>query len=299
VALLFGKNTSKAYLYASLTVLFWSTVATAFKIALREMSNVQMLLVANTTSLFVFLVVLIVNRKTADLRKTDVAGLCLSSLQGLLNPFAYYLILFKAYSILPAQVAQPANFVWPIVLMALSALLLKQPLRTKGVLALFISFIGILILSSQGDLRSFVVAEPLGVGLALLSSLVWALFWVLNLKDKRDNMSKLFFGSLFSTIYVLLLSYATGDVYDIFSKPIIPAIYIGFFEMGITYIVWLRALQLAESTGNISNFIYLTPFVSLIFIRFVLHEKLYYTSVIGLCFIVGGILVGQLKRSPE
>jgi drug/metabolite transporter (DMT)-like permease len=82
-----------------------------------------------------------------------------------------------------------------------------------------------------------------------------------------------------------------------FSKPITAAIYVGFFELGITYTFWLKALQLSETTGKISNFIYLTPFVSLIFIHSVLHERLYYTSVIGLCLIIGGILVGQIKKS--
>lgn len=90
-------------------------------------------------------------------------------------PGLYHLIVFKAYTLLPAQVAQPANFIWPVVLMLLSAPLLKQPLNLIGILALLISFTGVIILSGQGDFGSFRIVEPLGVGLALLSSLVWAL----------------------------------------------------------------------------------------------------------------------------
>jgi len=51
-----------------------------------------------------------------------------------------------------------------------------------------------------------------------------------------------------------------------------------------------------QNAGKIANFIYLTPFLSLIFIRLILHEKLYYTSLIGLCLIIGGILVGKTKK---
>ena len=142
------KNQAKAYFYASLTVFLWSTVATAFKIALRDLNNIQLLVIANITSLLVFTVLLLSQGKMHSLKNLTVAGLGLSALQGLLNPFAYYLLVFKAYSLLPAQIAQPANFVWPVVLMLLSAPLLKQPLRLTGVAALLISFAGVLILSS-------------------------------------------------------------------------------------------------------------------------------------------------------
>jgi drug/metabolite transporter (DMT)-like permease len=293
------KNQTKAYLYASLTVFFWSTVATAFKIALRDLHYIQLLVVANFISLLVFTLLLLAQRKMHLLGSVTLPGLGLSALQGLLNPFAYYLFVFKAYSLLPAQVAQPANFIWPVVLMLLSVPLLKQPLRLTGIAALLISFTGVLILSSQGNLGTYRIVEPLGIGLALLSSIVWALFWIINLKDTRDNLVKLFLSSLFSALYVLVLAFATDSLVPIFKKNLLAPVYIGLFEMGITFAFWLKALQLSDATGKVANFIYLTPFISLIFIHFILHERLYYTSVIGLCLIVGGILIGRIKNAPR
>lgn len=290
------KNQTKAYLFASLTVFFWSTVATAFKIALRDMHYIQLLVVANITSLLIFTILLLTQGKFKLLRETTLHGIGLSALQGLLNPFAYYLLVFKAYSLLPAQVAQPANFIWPVVLMLLSVPLLKQPLKITGIAALLISFAGVLILSSQGNLSTFSIVEPLGIGLALLSSVVWSLFWITNLKDDRDNLVKLFLSSLFSVFYVVILALVTHNLAPIQGKLLYAPIYIGLFEMGITFAFWLRALQLSDATGKVAGFIYLTPFISLIFIHFILHERLYYTSVIGLCLIVGGILTGRIKN---
>ncbi|HOV90130.1 MAG TPA: DMT family transporter [Syntrophorhabdaceae bacterium] len=285
-----------AYLYASLTVFLWSTVATAFKIALREMNNIQVLLVANVTSFFVLCFFIVIQKKFSEIKRSGLYGLGLSMLQGFLNPFLYYLFVFKAYSLLPAQVAQPANFVWPIVLMLMSAPLLKQPLKIKSILGLCISFIGVLILSSQGQILSYRIVEPLGIGLALMSSVIWSFFWIINLRDLRDDLIKLFLSSFFSMIYVSILAWWTDDILSILFLPLAPAVYIGLFEMGITYIIWLRALRFSDTTGKVSNFIYLTPFVSLIFIHLVLKEDLYYTSFIGLCLIVGGILIGQIKK---
>lgn len=290
------KNQSRAYLYAALTVFFWSTVATAFKIALTDMNSIQLLVVANITSFIVFALLILMQGKTILLRKTTVSEIGLSAFQGLLNPFTYYLLVFQAYSLLPAQVAQPANFIWPVILMLLSAPLLKQPLRITGMAALLVSFSGVLILSSQGQLGRFRIVEPLGIGMALLSSIAWALFWIVNLKDQRDDLVKLFLSSLFSAIYILILAQATGNLSTISGKSLVAPIYIGLFEMGITFAFWLKALQLSESTGKVANFIYLTPFISLIFIHFILHEKIFYTSFIGLCLIIGGILLGRMKK---
>ncbi len=85
-------------------------------------------------------------RQGLNVKKKDIA---FSALMGALSPFAYYLVLFKAYEMLPAQVAQPLNMVWPIVLVFLSVILLKQKISSKSFIALFISFIGVYFISSQ------------------------------------------------------------------------------------------------------------------------------------------------------
>jgi len=290
------KNQSRAYLLALITVIFWSTVATAFKIALRDLNYIQLLLVANFTSLIVYSVILMVRRSPRSLHVPTLHEIGLSAIQGFLNPFGYYLVLFKVYSILPAQVAQPVNFIWPVILMLLSVPLLKQPLRKTGILALLVSFIGVIILSTQGNLASFNILEPFGIVLALSSSLIWSLFWIMNLKDKRDGVQKLFLSTLFSMGYIILLALLTGNFMPVFAKPPYAAIYVGLFEMGISFVLWLTALQLSESTARVSNLIYLTPFASLVFIHFVLGEQLYYTSFVGLCLIVAGILIQEIKK---
>jgi drug/metabolite transporter (DMT)-like permease len=289
-------NQSKAYLYALLTVLSWSTVATAFKIALRELNYIQVLVVANAVALCVYGVILLFRREPVKILPLSGRYLGFSTAQALLNPFGYYLILFKVYSILPAQIAQPVNFIWPVVLMLLSAPLLKQPIKMTGLAALLISFAGVVVLSSQGNLVHFRIKEPLGIALALSSSVVWSLFWIINIKDKRDDVLKLFLSSLISLVFVTVLAAVTDNLSFLFTGPLLPAAYIGLFEMGIPFVLWLKALQLSESTSKISNLIYITPFLSLIFIHTILKERLYYTSLIGLALIVAGILVQRIKK---
>ena len=62
---------------------------------------------------------------------------------GLLNPVAYYLVLFKAYTILPASVAQPLNMIWPIVLVILAVPILRQRISWFSLGAMVLSFSGV------------------------------------------------------------------------------------------------------------------------------------------------------------
>jgi len=78
-------------------------------------------------------------------------------------------------------------------------------------------------------------------------------------------------------------------------KGLLGAVYIGLFEMGITFVAWSKALVLSKTTAKVSNFIYLVPFLSLIVIHFTVGEKILFSTIIGLVFIVAGIIIQQRK----
>jgi drug/metabolite transporter (DMT)-like permease len=74
------------------------------------------------------------------------------------------------------------------------------------------------------------------------------------------------------------------------------SVYIGIFEMGLTFFFWLKALSLAKTTDKVSNLVYFAPFISLLFVHFILSEPVYYTTPAGLVLIIGGILI-QTRKS--
>jgi len=289
------KRLSKAYIYALLSVLLWSTVATAFKLGLQTLSPLYLILTATTFSLLTFFVVILIQGKTRELFTVTWTGLGKSALLGALNPFGYYLILFQAYSLLPAQVAQPLNMVWPITLALLSAPLLKQKITIRNIVAILISFVGVVFISSQGSFSGMGNTNPTGALLAIGSSVIWALFWILSVLDKRDEIFKLFWNFAFGLFYLLIAAFLFTDFSWPNPKGIPAAIYIGLFELGITYILWMKAMQLSENNAKTGNLIFLSPFLSLVFIHFILGETIYYTTFIGLAFIVSGIWYQQKK----
>ncbi|MCK9627900.1 MAG: DMT family transporter [Bacteroidales bacterium] len=282
-----------------LVAIFWATVATAFKIALAEMCYVQLLLISSITALIVC---------TFELFRTAKAGMALRTVtdngakrlpllmfQAMLTPFLYYLVLFKAYSLLPAQIAQPLNYSWQVVLILMMSVLYKRHLKLSQVSGVLICFAGVVSLSLNGkaDLAGSLSVE--GISLALGSSVIWASYWISKLKNEIDPVVELFYNFLFGTIYLAILSVFYPMEWPS-TKGLLAGIYVGIFEMGLTFILWTKALRLAENKIVLTQITYLSPLLSLIFIHYILGEAITPLTIAGLALVIGGIYIGNRKE---
>jgi drug/metabolite transporter (DMT)-like permease len=284
------KNQRKAYVFALMAVMCWSTIGSAFKLSLRYTDFLTLLVVASIVATAVLSLVLIIQRKTAFLRSIKIRDLGGSAVMGLLNPFLYYVVLLQAYDRLPAQEAGTLNYIWPLVLVMLSIPILKQKIHFTSILAVLVSFFGILLISTHGKLASMEFHDPAGVLLALGSAIFWALYFILNIRDPRPDLEKIFLNFGFGTIYILIFFLLRGDFRMPVWQGFAGGVYLGLFEMGIPFVLWLKALNYSTTTAKVSNLIYLSPFISLILIHFVVGETILLSTIAGLVFIVGGIL---------
>jgi len=289
------KQQRQALLLGLCAVLFWSTVATAFKLSLRSLSPIELLLYSSFFSTLVIGAILCYQGKFHLVFQCSRKEYLLSIFLGLLSPFLYYLILFKAYDLLPAQQAQPINYTWAITLSLLSVPLLKQKVRWQQWLALVISYCGVVVISTEGKPFSLHFTDSFGVALALISTVIWALYWIFNTRDKRDPVVGLFVNFCFSFPFILLYYLVSSDLRVPPINGLLGAAYVGVFEMGICFVLWLLAMKLTTSTARISNLIFLSPFLSLIFIHFLLGEDILPATFIGLSLIVLGLLCQRIK----
>jgi len=211
---------------------------------------------------------------------------------GALNPFIYYLLIFAAYERLLAQVAQPLNQIWGILLAAISAWRFGRRIKSAQWVGMGLSFVGVLILVTQGRFDTFQVDSPVGVVMALSSAFIWAFYWLINMDDACDPLWRLFLNFAFGFFFI--------SAYCLFTKNWPQqseafgwgaALYIGVFEMGVTTLLWLIALKTVKDTTKVSGLIYLVPFVSLFFISQVAGETIHLSSVFGLILVVGGQLM--------
>ncbi|XOV88544.1 MAG: DMT family transporter [Pseudomonadota bacterium] len=289
-------NTTRAFGYAGLTVFFWSTVATAFKLALQILDIYQLILYACLTSCLVLLTALWIQGEIALLGATFRQHWRITLISGLINPLAYYLVLFAAYDQLPAQVAQPINYTWAIVLTVLSVVILGQRITRRDIFATLVCYSGVVLICIQGEWRLPAASLP-GIALALGSTLLWATYWIINIRDPRDSTIALTLNFLVALPAALLLCSVMSSPVDVSVTGLGAAVYIGLFEMGLAFLFWSRALKLAPNTSRVSNLIFLSPFVSLLLIHNILGETIHLTTWIGLVVIISGLLIQQLPRT--
>ncbi len=286
----------RAYGYALATVLLWSTVASAFKLSLRHLDPPQLLLYSTAVSTLVLAGILAAQGRLGVVFSYSPAQYRRSLLLGLLNPFLYYLVLFQAYDLLPAQEAQPLNYTWAITLALLSVPLLGQRLGLGDALGGLVSYAGVVVLSTRGDLLALRFSDPLGVALTLGSTVLWALYWIGNTRDDRDPVAGLLLNFLFALPFVFVYCAVVSDVRVADPRGLLGAVYVGVFEMGVTFVLWLRALRLSESAARVGNLIFLSPFLSLVFIHTFVGEAILPSTLAGLALIVAGLGVQQVLR---
>jgi len=298
----------RAVLMASFVVLAWATVATAFKIALSGMSVVLLLFIATLVTLVIsFCEVIRRGELTEAIKSMKVPGsIATSALMGFLNPFVYYLLLFKGYSLLPAQIAQPINFSWQIILIILMAVIFRDKLKIITVVGVIISFAGVVLISLNDSASASGSLSVHGILFVIVSAFVWASYWVLSLKSSEKAAVGLFKNFLFGTIYLLLFiaifpdslsfngnSILSGSFPEI--KPLAAALYTGCFEMGISFLLWGRALKLATNRTVLTQLTYLAPVLSLFVIHFVLGEDIGIYTITGLLLIISGLSIGSIR----
>lgn len=295
------RDQGAAWRYAWATVLLWATVAAAFKIALAGLGVVTLLAVAAPISTAVFLVMLAARGELGLLRRSTAGEWGRSALAGLLNPFLYYLVLFEAYRRLPAQMAQPLNWTWPLVLTLMSVPCLGHRFTRRDLEGLLVSFSGVALISFVGGRGLAGGQDRLGIALALGSSVIWASSWMLTLRDRRDPAVRLAGAFLFGSLYAIALATWAGgpDLQALSPRTVAAAAWVGLFEMGLTFFTWTRALELSGSAARVANLVYLSPFLSLFVIRLATGERILPTTFAGLGLVVLGIVRQGRSAEPD
>jgi len=289
------KSQRKAIMLGLLTVLLWSTVASAFKLSLRYLTPVQLLFYASVVSILVLTVILTVQGRLGLLWCYSRRQYLISLGMGLMNPCLYYMVLFGAYHLLPAQEAQPLNYTWALTLTYLSVPLLGQRLRPLDIIAGLVCYSGVFVIATRGQIMDFHFSDPVGVGLALGSTLIWALYWIASTRDQRDPVAGLLLNFLFGLPVIALICAFTSGFAIPDPDALFGAAYVGTFEMGVSYVLWLSALKLATHTASLSNLIFISPFLSLVFIHVLVGEAILSSTYAGLVLIITGLILQRIR----
>lgn len=99
---------------------------------------------------------------------------------GIYGLFGYHLFYFMALRRAPAVSASLIAYLWPLLIVLFSALLLGEKLRWYHLLGTFVGFAGATLIVTQGQTLKFEARYLLGYGLALGCAFIWSTYSVFS-----------------------------------------------------------------------------------------------------------------------
>jgi drug/metabolite transporter (DMT)-like permease len=274
-------------------VLLWSTVATAFKIALRYLDVNSLVALSCLVSALVLCAYLLVQGRLGELKDALKARPWMLLLMGLLNPILYYSVLLRSYDLLPAQQAQTINYTWAITLSILAVPLLGQRFSARDALMAVVGYFGVVVIATEGQLSFGAIESLTGLALALLSTLLWAIFWLGNTRLEMPGEVALAAMFLAASPLALMWLVGSGVLVTLSWQALASATYIGLFEMGVTFLLWSQALKRTTQVSKVANLIFLAPLLSLGLIQVFLGEQIHGATLVGFALIVPALVMQQ------
>ena len=192
----------------------------------------------------------------------------------------------------------------PIFLVILSRIFLKTPISLQQILGLIIAVFGVIVIILQGDLtqlRHFKLVS--GDLIMLFNTFCFAVYSLLQAKRPPQISQSAMLGATAVAGVIIIVPFLFGTVSlakleSLQLSDFAVFIYLGIFNSVLSYLSWNTALA---RIGNIKTSIiyYLLPLFSGIEAYLILHEKLYWSQLIGGILVIGGIALVSLHKSTE
>ena len=283
----------KPYLYAFVAIAFWSTTATVSKLLLHSFATIQMLAVCSTVAAVFLLAVNLATGKLSVLRTYRLRDYLITAGVGLLGTFFYNMFLVFGIDRLLASQAMIINYLWPMMAVVAGCILLKEKMTARKTIAVVMSFLGVVIVTSNGQLSGFTGGNLLGALFCVLAAVSYGLFVVLNKRLPYESSVSMMLYYVCSALIAVTCVLVSGKIPELRGVQSLGLLWIGLGDYAIAYVSWALAMK-AGQTAKIANIAYVTPFLSLVVAHFFLGDPITVWSVGGLAVIVAGIFL-QMK----
>lgn len=281
---------SNSIILALTAILIWSTLALAGN-GLQSVPRLLLLAIVLLTSGMTSLV----RRRAWNIPlKTFAVGVG--------GIFGYHFLYFTAFAHAPAVETNLMNYLWPLLIVVLSPLVLRGTrLRTNHIIGALFGLAGASLIATGGKLDLQVVYLT-GYMAALGAALIWALYSLLTKRlppFPTDSIGAfcLISGLLSLGMYIL----GGGSIQEVSTlqpRQWFFLILVGIGPMGAAFFFWDAALKRGDPRV-IGSLAYLTPLLSTVNLVIFAGQRLTLVSFLAMCFIIAGAVIGSLNRAGE
>lgn len=272
--------------YAITTIIFWSLAYVLTRLALQYFSAFSLgflrYLAASCT-----LVVVAVLTKMKLPHKADLPWFLAAGAVG----FFLYMIAFnKGQETVTASTGSVVIATVPVITALLARFVYKEKLCRFQWAAIIIEFAGVLVLV----LMDGVFSINIGLIWLFLAAVSLSIYNLLQRKLTKvytalqTSAFSIFFGTVFLAVFI------PTSVKEVSSAPVIQLIYVtvlGIFSSAIAYVAWSKAFAKAKQTSQVSNYMFVTPFLTSILGLLIAGEIPSRATLFGGSIIILGVLV--------
>lgn len=245
------------HIYAMVTIIFWSLAYVLTRLALQYFTPFSLGFLRYLVASCTLLIVLVLTRMKPPKRK-DLPYFILAGALG----FFFYMIAFNlGQKTVTASTGSIVIATVPLLTAFIARFVYKEKLSFLKWLALIIEFAGVAVLTLMNGILSFNV----GLVWLIFAALALSLYNLLQRKltKKYTALQTSAFSIFFGTI--LLAVFLPASVKEVLNAPPIQWLYLvilGVFSSAIAYVAWSKAFAKAEQTSQVSNYMFVTPFLT-------------------------------------
>jgi len=272
--------------YAIITIIFWSLAYVLTRLTIQYFTAFSLgflrYFVASCTLIIVALLT-----KMDPPHKSDLPWFIASGTIG----FFFYIIVFnKGVETVTSSTGGVIIATVPVITALLARIIFKERLRVFQWGAIAIEFIGVLVLTMMNGIFS-INTGLFWLFLAVLALSVYNLFQR-KLTKTYTALQSCSFSIFFGTI--LLAIFLPTSIKEVSHAPSIQLFYIiflGVFSSAIAYVAWSKAFSMATKTSQVSNYMFVTPFLTSVLGFLIIKEVPDLATIIGGTIILFGVFL--------
>jgi drug/metabolite transporter (DMT)-like permease len=287
-------KTNIAIIYIILCIVLWSLIPTIAKIAQSELDHYQYLFYSSIVSFLSIFIVSVYEKKIKQIFSYSKKVFLILFVLGFLD-FIFYLLLYYGYDNANGLEVLVIQYMWPIFIVFLSLVILKESFTKRKFFSMLFGFIGVTLVITKGDFSTLIFSQIDVLLIVMIGSFAFALFSVLSkiVKINTTNAVMIYF---FSAIIYSIITVGNFSSFVIPSlKDCFSIIINGVFINGISYLFWIKGLQSFDAS-KVAPYIFITPVLAAFFLILFFNEKILAIYFVGLAFIIVSGLINSFKR---
>jgi len=290
------KSKTKAIIYVLICVGLWALIPVVSKLGQTNLDNHQFLFWSSISSLFALVFVIITKKKTKYFLKYKIFDWFHAVFLGFLGTYLYYILLYFGYAQAQGIEVLILQYSWPIFVVILSVVILKERFTGKKLLTIMVGFFGVFLVLTKGNFAQIHLDNFWVDILVILAAFSAASFSVLSKRVHFELYTMITIFFLTATVASFASMILLSEVLLPPKNAIIPILINGFFVNGYSYILWIKALKESEASF-VAPFVFLTPIISIFYLIIFFQEPFLPVYGFGLFALIGGGLLNNSNKN--